>query len=63
MINTEESEIKRREIWSYLKQHRPSMYPRIRRNILSLGTNIPTEVGRRLGLGGYHIAQKVFKFN
>ena len=63
MINTEESEIKRREIWSYLKQHRPGMYPRIRHNILNLGTNIPSEVGRRMGLGGYRIAQKIFKFN
>ena len=63
MINTEESEQKRQEIWDYLKQQRPGMYARIRRNILSVGTNIPSELGRRLGLGGYHIAQKVFKFN
>ena len=29
----------------------------------SVGTNLPTELGRRAGLGGYHIAQKIFKFN
>ena len=63
MINTPESEEKRAEIWSYLKKARPLMYPRIRRNMLNLGTNIPSEVGRRLGLGGYHLAQKIFKFN
>ena len=63
MINTAESERKREEIWKYLKLERPGMYPRIRHNILNLGTNIPTEFGRRMGLGGYHVAQKVFKFN
>lgn len=63
MINTPESEQKRRDIWAYLRDGRPGMYPRIRRNVLNLGTNIPTEAGRRLGLGGYHLAQKIFKFN
>lgn len=63
MINTDESEQKRKDIWSYLNEVRPNMYPRIRKNILNLGTNIPSEVGRRLGLGGYHLAQKIFKFN
>ena len=63
MIHTEESEQKRHDIWAYLKQRRPKAYGRIRRNVLNMGTNIPTELGRRLGLGGYRIAQKVFKFN
>ena len=63
MINTDESDQKREDIWGYLKSARPKMYPRIRRNVLNLGTNIPTELGRRLGLGGYHLAQKIFKFN
>lgn len=63
MINTPESEQKRRDIWAYLKTQRPDIYPHIRRNVLNLGTNLPTEFGRRLGLGGYHLAQKIFKFN
>jgi len=63
MINTPESEKKRREIWAYLKKKRPGIYPRIRRSVLNLSTNIPTKLGRRLGLGGYHLAQKIFKFN
>ena len=63
MINTPESEKKRHDIWAYLKEKRPTVYPRIRKNVLNLGTNIPTELGRRLGLGGYHVAQKIFKFN
>ena len=63
MINNADAERKRIEIWSYLKGKHPKLYSRIRRSILNLGTNIPTELGRRLGLGGYHIAQKIFKFN
>ena len=63
MINTEEAEQKRADIWDYLKTRRPGMYQQVRWNVLNLGTNIPTELGRRLGLGGDHLAQKIFKFN
>ena len=63
MINTPESEQKRHGIWAYLKEQRPGVYPRIRNNILNLGTNIPGGIGRSLGLGGYRLAQKIFKFN
>ena len=63
MINTSEAEGKRKDIWAYLKARRPKMYGRIRRNVLNFSTNIPSRFGRRLGLGGYHLAQKIFKFN
>ncbi|WP_165172770.1 glycosyltransferase family A protein [Adlercreutzia sp. ZJ242] len=63
MRNTPEDERKREEIWAYLKDADVALYRRIRTNVLNLSTNIPTEVGRRAGLGGYHIAQKIFKFN
>lgn len=63
MINTEDSERKRQDIWEYLRSERPAMYPHIRNNVLNLGTNIPSELGRRVGLSGYHLAQKIFKFN
>ncbi|MBE6471953.1 MAG: glycosyl transferase, partial [Coriobacteriaceae bacterium] len=63
MINTDDSEQKRQDIWDYLKSNRPGMYSRIRNNVLNLGTNIPSELGRRVGLSGYHLAQKIFKFN
>lgn len=62
-INTEESEAKLSEIWNYLKTTRPEIYSAIRMNVLNLGTNLPSELGRRIGLGGYHLAQKIFKFN
>lgn len=63
MQNTAESEQKRVDIWNYLKQRDPLLYKRIRGNVLNLGTNLPGEVGRRAGVAGYHLAQKIFKFN
>lgn len=51
------------EIWDYLKEKNPSLYRRVRTNVLNLATNLPTDVGGKIGLGGYHIAQKIFKFN
>lgn len=62
-INTPDSEEKLQGIWDYLKAQRPDMYSSIRHNVLNLGTNIPSELGRLIGLGGYHLAQKIFKFN
>ena len=63
MINDDDANQKLADIWAYLKATRPKAYPIIRRNILNLGTNLPGKVGRAVGLGGYRIAQKVFKFN
>lgn len=63
MIDTDESRAKLDGIWAYLKEKRPRIYPRIRRNILNAATNLPGELGRRAGLAGYHLAQKIFKFN
>ena len=63
MRNTPEDERKREEIWHYLKDADLALYRRVRSNVLNVGTNLPTEVGRRAGLGGYHIAQKIFKFS
>ena len=40
-----------------------ALYRRVRTNVLNLGTNLPTELGRRVGLGGYHLAQRIFHFN
>ena len=63
MRNTPEDEQKLTDIWAYLKAADLSLYRRIRSNALNVGTNLPTDLGRRVGLGGYHIAQKLFKFN
>lgn len=63
MEQTEENEAKRADIWSYLKTKRPGMYARVRGGVLGLAANLPSPAGRAICLGGYHIAQKLFKFN
>ncbi len=63
MINTEESSKKRLELWEYLKQKSPVLYRVMRSKAINVVTNIPTRVGRRAGLSGYRLAQKIWKFN
>ena len=63
MINTPEAEQKRDDIWAYLKEHNPNVYKHVRHSVLNMGTNIPTKAGRAIGITGYHVAQKIFKFN
>lgn len=63
MENTDENEQKLRGIWGYLKEKQPDIYMKVRSTVLNLGTNLPTKLGRKIGLTGYHIAQKLFGFN
>ena len=63
MIDTDEAEDKREGIWDYLKEKNPEVYRRIRRSVLNMGTNLPTGLGRKIGITGYRMAQKIFKFN
>ncbi len=63
MRNTPEDDEKLNDIWAYLKDKDYTLYKKIRHKIINVGTNMPTELGRKVGLGGYRIAQKIFKFN
>lgn len=63
MKDTPEDDEALQEIWDYLKAKDEHLYRKIRRKIINIGTNIPTEIGRKAGLHGYHLAQKIFKFN
>jgi glycosyltransferase involved in cell wall biosynthesis len=63
MRGEEQDEEDLREIWAYLKEKNPTLYRRVRTNVLNVSTNLPTELGSKIGLGGYHIAQRIFKFN
>lgn len=63
MENTSENESKRADIWGYLRAKDETLYREVRRSVLNLATNIPSNVGRLVGITGYHIAQKIFKFN
>ncbi len=63
MGNTDVDNEKLSDIWLYLKDSSAPLYRRLRANILNFATNLPTDLGRKAGLGGYHLAQKIFKFN
>lgn len=63
MEKTDENEAKRADIWAYLRAKDESLYHDVRHSVLNLATNIPSDVGRMVGITGYHIAQKIFKFN
>lgn len=63
MEKTPENEAKRADIWAYLKAKDEKLYGQIKHTLINGFTNIPTPVGRQLGLTGYHLAQKIFKFN
>ncbi|MEG0014974.1 MAG: polyribonucleotide nucleotidyltransferase [Gordonibacter sp.] len=63
MTDTDDAEDEREAVWEYLKAHNPDVYRRIRRGVLNASTNLPTELGRRIGITGYRMAQRIFKFN
>lgn len=63
MEKTDENEAKRADIWAYLRAKDENLYYDVRHSVLNLATNIPSDVGRMVGITGYHIAQKIFKFN
>ena len=50
-------------IWSYLEEHDPESYAKIRHGILGIGTHLPGKAGDAILIFLYHVAQKLFKFN
>lgn len=63
MSDRPDKEELREGIWRYLEEHDPAAYRHIRRNVFGLSTHLPGKPGDRILLGGYHVAQKLFKFN
>ena len=63
MSEREDKEELRAGIWRYLHEHDPKAYRRIRRSFVGLATHLPGEPGDRALLAGYHLAQRIFKFN
>ena len=61
MINTPESIGKNAELWSYLKEKNPKLYDNVRKSWAGRA-NRKTRLGRALALGGYGIAQRLYKF-
>lgn len=57
------SEQARKDIWNYLLMRNRTLYRLVRRELVCITTNLPGNIGRRIGITGYHVAQKIFKFN
>ena len=60
---TEENLEKKTDLWKYLKEQNNELYKWMRRGFFGIGMNLPGKVGRKVSVGGYRIAQKLFKFN
>ena len=53
----------RTELWEYLRQKNAALYRRCRYKATNVGTNIPGYQGRKLSVGLYRLARKIYKFN
>ncbi len=62
-IGTPEALDKRSRLWEELKTYDPNVYYRLRCATLSGMTMLPGELGQKIALGGYAIAQKLVSFN
>lgn len=60
---TEEHLEKKQELWNYLKQKDKKLHLRILNGILGRTMNLPGKGGRKISIGAYKIAQRIFKFN
>lgn len=63
IADTPESLGMRTEIWEYLRTRNPALYRRCRYRLTNMGTNIPGYQGRKLSVGLYRMARKIYKFN
>lgn len=59
---SKEALAKRRQLWDDLKAHDGHLYRRCRFSVAE-GCNLPGWLGSKISIGGYRIAQKLFKFN
>ena len=57
-----ESFAKRDELWQFLKEKDKKLYRRIRSNVLGVGMNCKTKLGRKVVEAGYFVSRKIFKF-
>lgn len=60
---TEENRQKRKKLWSDFKARDPEMYRHIRYGFRGFASNPPGKWAEPIYVKGYHLAQKIFKFN
>jgi len=58
-----DAEEQRLALWLYLKEKDPKTYMKIRGDLMSIAANIPGKPGYWVATTGYHLAQRIFKFN
>lgn len=59
----EENLEKRKELWAYFKENDPKLYGRLRRGARGIVSTPPSGVASKVVVKGYHLAQKIYKFN
>jgi len=62
MADTPEAFEKRAKLWADLKAYDERLYRRCKFSVAG-GCNLPGTLGHKISLWGYHVAQKIFKFN
>jgi glycosyltransferase involved in cell wall biosynthesis len=60
---SEESLIKKKNLWDYLRNYDRRLYKRIRSQILGRSMNLPGKFGRRIVEVGYNIIRRIYGFN
>ncbi len=60
---TEEALQKRDQLWQNLKQQNEALYRKLRYRSLACAANLPGVPGRKIGIAGYRVTKKIFKFN
>jgi glycosyltransferase involved in cell wall biosynthesis len=60
---SEESLVKKQDLWDYLKNYDKKLYKRIRSQILGRSMNLPGKFGRKIVEMGYNITRKIYGFN
>lgn len=60
---SDESLVKKQDLWDYLKNYDRRLYKKIRSQILGRSMNLPGKFGRRIVEVGYNISKKIYGFN
>ena len=63
MEGSPESLGKRTQLWEYLRTVDKGLYTKMRYFAIPAATNLPTLPGRKLSVGLYRLARKIYKFN
>ena len=61
MIGTDEAIAKNRELWDHLAERNPALFANVKKSWAGRA-NRKTRLGRAMALGGYALAQKIYKF-